>query len=274
MSSEAWGLVDFGMRLLVLPLLVVLLARVGGLDLHWLPLQALARATVQLSLVALILRGVLDAPALIAAFIALMLTTASLTASGRIAGLHRGRRVAVAGVLAGAAAALLVIFALRLVDTDGTYVIAVAGIVIGNSMTAATLAGRMFARAAQERRGEIEAWLALGASPSLAHADIGRTAAREALLPGLDQTRSTGLVTLPGAFVGALFGGASPVEAAQFQLVVLAGIGLAMTVTALVVTQLAGRTPYVLPSARVVPVPTRRGSRRARQVGSRVPRAR
>ena len=131
-------------------------ARAGGLDLHWLPLQSLARATVQLSLVALILRGVLDAPALIAAFIALMLTTASLTASGRIAGLHRGRRVAVAGVLAGAAAALLVIFALRLVDTDGTYVIAVAGIVIGNSMTAATLAGRMVARAAQERRGGLD----------------------------------------------------------------------------------------------------------------------
>lgn len=267
MSSETRDLVEFGLRLLVLPLLVVALARAGGLDLRWLPVQALARATVQLSLVALILRGVLDAPTTIAAFIALMLTTASFTASGRLVGLHRGRRVAAAGVVSGATVALLVVFALRLVETDGTYVIAVAGIVIGNSMTAATLSGRMFARAAQERRGEIEAWLALGASPSLAHADLGRSAARESLLPGLDQTRSTGLVTLPGAFVGALFGGASPVEAAQFQLVVLAGIGLAMTVTALVVTRLAGRTPYVLPSARSVPVERRRS--RVRVSGDR-----
>ena len=54
---------------------------------------------------------------------------------------------------------------------------------------------------------------------------------RESLLPTLDQTKSTGLVTLPGAFVGALFGGASPVVAAQFQLVVLAGVALAMTLT-------------------------------------------
>ena len=32
---------------------------------------------------------------------------------------------------------------------------------------------------------------------------------RESLIPNLDQTKSTGLVTLPGAFVGALFGGAT-----------------------------------------------------------------
>ena len=88
----------------------------------------------------------------------------------------------------------------------------------------------------------------MGATPSQAHEEIGREAVRESLLPNLDQTRSTGLVTLPGAFVGALFGGASPAQAAQFQLVVLAGIALTMMLTGIVVTQLAGRTPYVLSS--------------------------
>ena len=53
----------------------------------------------------------------------------------------------------------------------------------------------------------------------------------ELMLPTLDQSKSTGLVTLPGAFVGALVGGASPADAAKFQLVVLAGIALSMTVT-------------------------------------------
>ena len=66
-----------------------------------------------------------------------------------------------------------------------------------------------------------------------------------AVLPNLDQTKSTGLVTLPGAFVGALFGGASPVEAAQFQLVVLAAIMLSMLVCGWVVTRLASESPYV-----------------------------
>lgn len=113
-------------------------------------------------------------------------------------------------------------------------------------MSAATLSGRNFLRGSRARREEVEGWLSLGATPARAHGEIGREAARESLLPTLDQTRSTGLVTLPGAFVGALFGGASPVVAARFQLTVLAGIALAMVVTAVVVTRLAARTPYVV----------------------------
>ncbi len=268
--TDLSDLLGFVLRLLVLPLLVVALAHAGGIGLRWLPLTALARATLQLGLVALLLRGILDAPTTVAAFVALMLTTASLTAASRLRELHRGRRIAVAGVASGAAVALLAVFALRLVDTGATYLIAVSGIVIGNAMTAATLSGRTFLRAAQERRDEVEAWLSIGATPSQAHAEMGRTAAREALLPGLDQTRSTGLVTLPGAFVGALFGGASPIEAAQFQLVVLAGLGLAMTTTALIVTRLAGRTPYVVISDG----PTRGAGRRSSGGRSRGPTAR
>ena len=43
-------------------------------------------------------------------------------------------------------------------------------------------------------------------------------------MPALDQTRTVGLVTLPGAFIGALLGGASAVGAARFQIVVLVGL--------------------------------------------------
>jgi len=124
--------------------------------------------------------------------------------------------------------------------------VATGGIIIGNAMSAATLSGRNFLRSARARASEIEAWLSLGATPAAAHRDIGREAVRESLIPTLDQSKSTGLVTLPGAFVGALFGGASPADAAKFQLVVLAGIALAMTVTAIVVTTIAGRSPYVV----------------------------
>ena len=140
---------------------------------------------------------------------------------------------------------LVVIFGLQLVDLEARYVVAVGGIIIGNSMSAASLSGRNFLRAARTRRDEIEGWLALGATPHQAHLEIGRESVREALLPTLDQTKSTGLVTLPGAFVGALFGGASPAVAAQFQLVVLAGVTLAMLVTGIVVTRMAGRSPYL-----------------------------
>ena len=239
----------WGLGLLVVTLTTLALARLARIPLGWLPLTAMLRAVVQLAVVALILRGVLSVPWTVVLFVLLMLSTASWTAGGRIAEIPRGRMFAVVGVLAGALVTLGLVLSLRLVDLDARYVVAVAGIIVGNAMSAATLSGRNFVRDARARRDETEAWLSLGATPAQAYDDIGRQAAREALLPTLDQTRSTGLVTLPGAFVGALFGGASPIEAAQFQLVVLAGIALTMLTTAVVVTRLAGRSPYVFIAA-------------------------
>jgi putative ABC transport system permease protein len=239
----------FGVGLLAMTGLTLALGRWARIGLGWFPLWAVLRAVVQLSVVALLLRGILAVPWTVAAFVLLMLSTASWTAADRLKDLWRGRRTAVVGVIAGALLTLVVIFALRLVDFQVRYLVAVGGIIIGNSMTAATLAGRNFLRGARARRDEVEAWLSLGATPAHAYEEVGREAVRESLLPTLDQTKSTGLVTLPGAFVGALFGGASPVEAAQFQLVVLVGIALTMTVTGIVVTRLAGRSPYLVPLA-------------------------
>ncbi|MDR7252812.1 putative ABC transport system permease protein [Nocardioides sp. BE266] len=236
----------WGLGLLALALTTYAVSRLARIDLGVMPVTALLRAVVQLAVVATILRGVLAVPWTVALFVVLMLSTATFTAGSRLDELPRGRVLALLGVLCGASVSLVLVFALRLVDLEARYVVAVAGIIIGNAMSAATLSGRNFLRAARARRDEVEAWLSLGATPQQAYDDIGRDAAREALLPNLDQTRSTGLVTLPGAFVGALFGGASPIVAAQFQLVVLAGIALTMLVTAVVVTRLASRSPYVV----------------------------
>lgn len=241
-------LVFFAAGLLALVLTTMAVARVAGVGLGWAPLVSLARASAQLGVVALLLRGILTVPWTVLAFLALMLLTASWTAAGRLSELWHGRRAAVAGVLAGASVSLAMVLALRLVEPEPRYLVAVAGIVIGNAMSAATVSGRNFLRALRHRRDEVEAWLSLGATPSRAHLEIGRESVRESLLPNLDQTRSTGLVTLPGAFVGAVFGGASPAVAARFQLVVLAGIALAMVVTGVVVTRLLGRSPYVVPA--------------------------
>jgi putative ABC transport system permease protein len=235
----------FGLGLAVLTGATMLVAWRTGVGLGWFPLWALVRASVQLAVIALLLRGILAVPATVAAFVVLMATTASWTSAHRLQSLWHGRRAAVLGVVMGACVSLVAIFGLHLVDLQVRYVVALGGIVIGNSMNAATLAGRNFLRSARARAPEVEAWLSLGATPARAHEAVGQEAVRESMLPNLDQTKSTGLVTLPGAFVGALFGGASPAQAAQFQLVVLAGIALAMLVTGVTVTRLVGRTPYL-----------------------------
>ncbi len=246
--SSVWLEASFAARVLLVAGLTVAFAAAYGVGLRLLPLWAILRAGLQLTIVAVLLRGVLTVPGTAVAFVALMLTTASLTSMGRTRDLWRGRTAAVLGVIVGAVLSLGVVFALQLAALEARYVVAIAGITIGNAMTAATLSGRNFLRASRARASEVEAWFALGATPSFAHRDLAREAVRESLIPTLDQTKSTGLVTLPGAFVGALFGGAGPVEAAKFQLIVLAGIGLAMVTTAIVVTAVVRRTPYVLAS--------------------------
>jgi putative ABC transport system permease protein len=235
----------FACGLGVMTAITMVIAWRSGIGLGWFPFWALARASGQLAVVALLLRGILAAPATVAAFVVLMACTAAGTAAHRLEALWHGRRSAVAGVLLGSSTSLVAIFALGLVDLQVRYVVAVGGIIIGNAMSAATLSGRNFLRSARAGIPEIEAWLSLGATAARAHESVGQESVRESMLPNLDQTKSTGMVTLPGAFVGALFGGASPAQAAQFQLVVLAGIALAMLVTAVTVTRLLGRTPYL-----------------------------
>lgn len=50
-----------------------------------------------------------------------------------------------------------------------------------------------------------------------------------------------GIVTLPGAFVGVLLGGATPLQAAAVQLVVLAALLLVQAVAVLLTLELCAR---------------------------------
>ncbi|KJL18351.1 hypothetical protein RN51_03183 [Microbacterium oxydans] len=116
-------------------------------------------------------------------------------------------------------------------------------------MGTATLTGRYLYASTISRWDEVDGWLALGARPRQATHALARGAVQSALIPAVDQTKTTGLVTLPGAFVGAIFGGISPLEAGRFQIVVLASVLAAGTITAVVTASwLApiGRRPTAL----------------------------
>ncbi|WP_344518925.1 ABC transporter permease, partial [Paractinoplanes durhamensis] len=101
--------------------------------------------------------------------------------------------------------------------------------------TATSLAGRRARDELKNRHGEYEAALALGFLDRDAALEVVRPSAGQALVPALDQTRTVGLVTLPGAFVGVLLGGGSPLQAGATQLLVLIAL-LAVEAIALVVT--------------------------------------
>lgn len=232
----------------VILLVVTLVQRSAGVRFGAQHVVAMLRAIGQLAVASVVLSGALTLPWTVAGVLLIMLSTASWTSAGRLREIPGGRSSAVFAVVAGGLLAVATVFLLGMMPLTARNLVAVGGILIGGAMTGTTLAGRHFRTLAHERSGEIEAWWALGAPSPVAFAPIARDAMRDALIPNLDQTRSTGIVTLPGAFIGALMGGASPVEAARFQVVVLAGILLAQTVASHVLTRRLSRMTVIPPA--------------------------
>jgi putative ABC transport system permease protein len=213
---------------------------------------ASARALVQLALIAVALGAVFRYPLTAGAVLVLMVTAATITAGGRLDGVPRARRSVALAVLSGAVPTLAVVFASGAQELTARNVVATGGIVVGGTMTASSLTGRNLLAGMRHRRPEIEGWLALGATARQATADVVRTAVGEALVPAVDQTRTVGLVTLPGAFVGALAGGASPSEAARFQLTVLVALLCAQALASTTLGRLLG-APHRLPADAATP---------------------
>jgi putative ABC transport system permease protein len=242
--------VRLGVGLLVLAAIAVGALSVGRVGQRRAVVIAAVRAVAQLAFVAAALRGVFAAPAFVVVVVAVMFGVATWTAARRLRGMAGAGPAVVLACGAGALVTIGLIVGAPILDRSVRTLVAVTGIVVGGTMTAATLTGRRLLDGLRRRRDEIEAWLALGATPREAVTEIARDAAAEALVPALDQTRTVGLVTLPGAFVGALLGGASAVGAARFQIVVLVGLLCAESITAVMLAWLLG-APTTLPEAVV-----------------------
>ena len=189
----------------------------------WAVLASGGRAVLQLAVVALLISQLAGHPVAALGFVLLMFAVASFTAGRRVTGGRRGQLMALP-IAAGVLPVVGLMLAAGVLPLNALALIAVAGQLIGGAMTASTLAGRRLLGELHQRNGEVEAALALGFPEPEARMLIIRPVAGEALIPALDQTRTVGLVTLPGAFVGLILGGASPLDAALVQLLVLVAL--------------------------------------------------
>jgi putative ABC transport system permease protein len=238
----------------VLPLLVaiaVLGSRLASLRHDKGIVTASLRALVQLAVVGALVGFALQSIWGTLAFILVMMVVATITSARRI------RRVAVvpgqylycaAAIGGGAALVLLLLVLPGVVPRNPGSILPMGGIVVGGAMNATTLAGRRLLAEYGGRYGEFEAGLSIGLMQPDAFKLVA--GAGDALLPSLDQTRTVGLVTLPGAFVGMVLGGASPTAAAALQLVVLIGLLAAGSLAILATTELLARAS--LPDGRTV----------------------
>ncbi|NBE52929.1 ABC transporter permease [Streptomyces sp. YC537] len=208
------------------------------------------RAAVQLGVVALVIGYVVRSVPLLLGFLALMYAVATRTAGRRITD-DRSWWWAAAPIGLGVAPVVAALLITGLVPLKGIALIPVTGILIGGALTATVLGGRRALDELRDRKGEVEAAMALGLTDAEARLLVARPAASDALLPGLDQTRTVGLVTLPGAFVGMLLGGASPVQAGAVQLFVLVALIAVQAVAVAVVLELVARGRLRRPDADV-----------------------
>ena len=187
-------------------------------------LWASLRAIVQLLLVGLALTVIIDPDAplwLSWAWVVFMVGFASVVVTRRAPEVPGLLPIALAATGAAAAVSLGVIFGFGIFPVEGRAIVPLAGMMIGNSMTATVVASRRVVGELSDKRAEVGARLALGQPWTVASRPYTRSAVRTALISQVETTKAVGLVFLPGAMTGLILAGVDPVDAVLVQAAVM-----------------------------------------------------
>lgn len=241
MGAQPIGVEALGVAFLLVSV-VIAISRGLGLGLERQLLVGAARTLVQLSLVGYLLGWVFQAsvwywtPLLLGGMLAAGVHTAGSRTAHSVPG-SLGRLALAMGV-GSLLVLLIVIFAILQPDPwfSARETVPIFGMILGNSMIAASLAMERYGADLKARRGEVEAALSLGLPVRQAAASIFRGAIQAALTPSISSMMVVGVVQLPGMMTGQLLAGADPTQAVRYQIVVMymttsaAGITAALTV--------------------------------------------
>jgi putative ABC transport system permease protein len=217
---------------------------------------AVVRSFVQLTAVGYVIKAIFDSDSLwlVVALLAFMVVFGAWTARRRARAVPRAFVPLLIALAAAAAATLAIVLALGVFEPKPRFMVPVGGMVIGNAMTAAAVALNRLADEIHDKANLIEATLALGATAREATLRLVARSLRSGLIPLIDQTKTTGMVFFPGTMVGALLGGASPLNAVRLQLILLWTLMGAAALSALIATTLAqGR--FFTPAHQLVEPP-------------------
>ena len=117
------------------------------------------------------------------------------------------------------------------------YLIPLAGMLMGNAMTGASLAGDRLVSSIKQNYLSIETNLSLGATPKQAIFNYQKGAIFVGLMPILNNMLVVGLVSFPGMFTGQVLAGATPLNAASYQIMILFAIVLTNLIVTVLVTE-------------------------------------
>ncbi|MBL4846029.1 MAG: iron export ABC transporter permease subunit FetB [Planctomycetes bacterium] len=228
-----------GLGLAMLLMLAVLVAAAWvGVGMWRDGLVATARTSIQLLGIGYVLNWIFKVETFwaIVAVLLTMTFVAGWTGSRRVERALAGTGQALTLVLLVVLSITLLYVTQAVIGVDGVdprYLIPLGGMILGNAMTAGSLAAQRFHESLREDRDRLEAALGLGASPKDACRDALSKAFRAALTPTLNAMMIVGIVKLPGVMTGQMLGGSPPLEAAKYQIVVMFMLAFSDGLTAL-----------------------------------------
>jgi len=125
---------------------------------------------------------------------------------------------------------------------DARYVIPIAGMIIGNSMSGISLGVERLLHGMTNKREQIEGTLALGASPATASLEVVQDAYNAAILPTINSMMGMGIVFLPGLMTGQILAGISPNTAIAYQIAIMLAIIGSVGLSVFILVQMGYRT--------------------------------
>lgn len=221
-------------------LMAVALSFIQKLELEKEMIYAIVRAFVQLSVVGFVLQFIFsqnNAGWIILAYL-FMVVVAGYTAGQRAKHVPHGKYIAGASILGGTSITMFLLVILKVFPFTPRYIIPVAGMMVGNSMTVTGVTMKRLRDDVKLQMNLVETALALGATPRQATVQQVKRSLVLALSPVIDNAKTVGLISLPGAMTGLIMGGASPIEAIQLQIVVMNMMIGATTVSSIASTYL------------------------------------
>ena len=222
---------------LIFVLIPLLLSKVLKLGLEKDTMIATIRSIIQLLAVGYILKFVFETGSIIyiLLMVELMIFTATLNARKKGAGI-RGITWKIASTLVVVEVVTQgVLLGFGIIPATAQYIIPISGMLIGNSMVLSILFLNRFTAEITSHQDEIELILSLGGTPKQAIHRQLISAIKASMIPTIESQKTIGLVQLPGMMSGQIIGGADPIQAVQFQLLIIFALLTTATLSSIMI---------------------------------------
>ncbi|ANU24512.1 ABC transporter permease [Planococcus donghaensis] len=208
---------------LIFVLIPLVLSKTLKLGLEKDTIIATLRSIVQLLAVGYVLKFVFDSDSLLYIFMMVGLMVVAATHNAQKKG------AAIQGITTKVAVTLIsvevltqsILLGFNITPATAQYIIPISGMVIGNSMVLSILFLNRFTAEVESQQDQTELILSLGGTPKQAIHRQLITSIKASMIPTIESQKTVGLVQLPGMMSGQIIAGADPIQAVQFQLLIM-----------------------------------------------------